>query len=54
MKMSGSIGTDSASNNLTTNNVAPALLNVSFAVQEKEKLANWKKRYENQARQKKI
>lgn len=49
MKMSCSIGNDSCSSSQLTNNAALPLLNISFVVQEKEKLANWKKRYENQA-----
>lgn len=49
MKMSSSIGTESNSNSLMTNNAGLPLLNISFVVQEREKLANWKKRYENQA-----
>ncbi|ODM97010.1 Eukaryotic translation initiation factor 2-alpha kinase 4 [Orchesella cincta] len=49
-KVSSSTGTESNVSSVVASNSTMALLNISFVVQEREKLANWKKRYENQAR----
>lgn len=47
-KITNSVGLDSNSAVMTANTTMP-LLNISFVIQEREKLTNWKKRYENQA-----
>ncbi|CAL8138262.1 unnamed protein product [Orchesella dallaii] len=47
-KVSSSTGTESNVSSVVANNSTMPLLNISFVVQEREKLANWKKRYENQ------